>query len=127
MPSNSPKRLRVFPSVYTQETGYVTLQDHRIANGGAKTKIWSSNGKCNDYMFSAPHLEGLANSQASAIPSQLNSIDFFPKRFGLTDFAFPKGKVKHQYTSVGKRILDERTSVPYGVSISDACLNNVRV
>lgn len=83
MPSDSPVRLRVLPSVYTQgNRGYVTLQDHRIANGGAKTKIWSSNGKCNDYMFSAPHLGGPANSPALAIPSQLNSIDFFSERFG---------------------------------------------
>lgn len=106
--------------------GYVTLQDHKIANGGAKTKIWSSHRNC-DYIFSAPHLKGSANSPVLSIPSLLNYIGFFSKRLGLTDIAFPKGKVNLQCTLIGKSILGGRTSIPYGISVSEAYLNNVSV
>ena len=60
-------------------------------------------------------------------PLILNNIGFFSKRLGLTDIAFPKGKVNLHYTLIGKSILDERTLVPCGISVPEAYLNNVRV
>lgn len=67
---------------------------------------------------------GPANSPPYMIPSQCNHTGFVLFQESLTDVAFPKGKVNLHYALIGKTILDERTSLPYGISIPEAYLNN---
>lgn len=120
----------MLPSVSPKETelqrGSMILQGPKTANGGAETKIWSANHK-RTHVFSAPHLGGPANAGAYTIPSQLHRVGLILCQETLADVAFPKGKVNLHCPVIGKSILEERTSIPEGISGPEAYLNNAGV
>lgn len=96
------------------------LHDNKIAKGGAKTEICASNHKC-DYIFSAPLLQGRANSPATY------HIGFFSKGLGKVNLHYILTEkkafvIKEHLGKCGKYL-----KIPYRISVPDVYLNNVGV
>ena len=126
LPRNTPVELAVStPTLRTRKQNFseVICCFNLIANSGAKTKIWSwTTSSIRVPPF--PTWRGPANFPLYMIPSQLNHAGFVLFHKTLTDDACPKGKVNLHPCLIVKSILDQRTSLPCGISIPEAFLNN---